>query len=500
MALYRCAACGSPNVMTDTLVGGLKYDYLKGAVGTAILGVGGVAAGIKNEQQQVFKCPDCGQTLTYAMPEEIKQLIDIGVMSLNARQRLTLRGTPIEWEYLTSKFKNIESGSADEQALELKREKDLKEKHGMELLKSKGTATKEEFDAAIDYLKLFDHRMGYDRSIYSPSPPEEFTPTAPPSLADYIAYCSALNIFIENFFRFLQLSKEESTYRGLRLPLAFRVCLSEYIFNKYTAFTGDYISYAPDFYKSEACGTLIVGTPFLYELFRTSEKILVKARWEMYEQSYEEYDTRRITAYFIRAITTAPLKHYISANDAYIPKLREKDGVLYYWDKSFLTSPLEYPEHTPRDTTRFEEKQIYPAVIAEGNDQEIVENYFMYYPEKRDKFNAQIAEYYEKAKQITAQEDEWEACKGKIETISQDIRAANEKIASLERKIFGKKKAAEQIESLKQTIAEQEKQKLAMDAEAKRLDKEISNFESEEDFGWRMRKEWGYFIAWHPVQ
>ena len=45
MALYRCAACGSPNVVTDTQIGGLKYDYLKGAVGTAILGAGGAAAG-----------------------------------------------------------------------------------------------------------------------------------------------------------------------------------------------------------------------------------------------------------------------------------------------------------------------------------------------------------------------------------------------------------------------------------------------------------------------
>ena len=167
MALYRCAACGSPNVVTDTQIGGLKYDYLKGAVGTAILGAGGAAAGMKNQQQQVFKCPDCGMTLSYAMPEEIKQVIDLGVMSLNARAHLKLRGSPIEWEYLTSKFKNIEFGGADELAMELKQQKDLKEKHGMELLRSKGTATQEEFDAAIDYLRLFAHRMGYDRSIYA---------------------------------------------------------------------------------------------------------------------------------------------------------------------------------------------------------------------------------------------------------------------------------------------------------------------------------------------
>ena len=126
MALYRCAACGSPNVVTDTQIGGLKYDYLKGAVGTAILGAGGAAAGIKNQQQQVFKCPDCGQTLTYAMPEEVKQLIDLGVMSLNARQRLTLRGTPIEWEFLKNKYKNIEHGVADDIAISREEEKNAR--------------------------------------------------------------------------------------------------------------------------------------------------------------------------------------------------------------------------------------------------------------------------------------------------------------------------------------------------------------------------------------
>ena len=448
MALYRCAACGSPNVVTDTQIGGLKYDYLKGAVGTAILGAGGAAAGMKNQQQQVFKCPDCGMTLSYAMPEEIKQVIDLGVMSLNARAHLKLRGSPIEWEYLTSKFKNIESGGADELAMELKQQKDLKEKHGMELLRSKGTATQEEFDAAIDYLRLFAHRMGYDRSIYAPAPPEEYTPATPTSLADYAAYCSALDIFIENFFRYLQLSKEESTYRGLHFPLAFKEYLYAYICNKYTALTGDYISYAPYFFESETCGMMIVADPFLYELIRTTEKTTAAYRWEKNKEFYEEYNTKWITKYIIRTISA---QHYEYVDGAFIPKLREKDGILYYWDKSFLTSPL-------------------------------------------------VAEYYKKAKQRTKQTDELKACKDKIETISQSIGAANEKIASLERKIFGKKKAAEQIEALKQTIAEQEKQKQAMKAEADRLNKEISSFESEEAFGWRMRKEWDYFIAWHPVQ
>lgn len=112
MALYRCAACGSPNVLTDTQKEG--YDYVKGAIGTVVLGSGGAVAGVNGKNKQVFKCPDCGMTLTYAMPDELRELIDIGVMSVKARDNLTLRGMPIEWEFLKNKYKNIESGIGDE--------------------------------------------------------------------------------------------------------------------------------------------------------------------------------------------------------------------------------------------------------------------------------------------------------------------------------------------------------------------------------------------------
>ena len=90
MGLYRCAACGSPNVMIDTQAGGIKYNYLKGAVGTVLLGVGGAAAGIGSQQQTVYKCPDCGMVLTYPMSEALADLIDIGVMYPKARSQLKL--------------------------------------------------------------------------------------------------------------------------------------------------------------------------------------------------------------------------------------------------------------------------------------------------------------------------------------------------------------------------------------------------------------------------
>ncbi|MBR0160099.1 MAG: hypothetical protein IJQ02_02220, partial [Oscillospiraceae bacterium] len=94
-SMYRCAACGSPNVVTDTQTAGLKYDYLKGAIGTAVLGVGGAAAGITSGNQLVYKCKDCGICLTYPMSEKMKSMIDLGVMSEESRKQL-----PFPWEII----------------------------------------------------------------------------------------------------------------------------------------------------------------------------------------------------------------------------------------------------------------------------------------------------------------------------------------------------------------------------------------------------------------
>lgn len=106
MALYRCSACGSPNVVIDTQKEG--YDYLKGAIGTVLLGAGGAAAGINAKNKQVFKCPDCGLTLSESMSFEIKTMIDIGVSCPSARNTLKLSGVPVSWDYFTRKYKNIE--------------------------------------------------------------------------------------------------------------------------------------------------------------------------------------------------------------------------------------------------------------------------------------------------------------------------------------------------------------------------------------------------------
>ena len=100
MSLYRCAACGSPNVVRDTVGGG--FDYKKAAVGTIVFGAVGAVAGMDGKQTTVFKCPACGQTLTYDMNFETKYQIDQCVMSAEARKQYP-------WERLKQRYPNIEA-------------------------------------------------------------------------------------------------------------------------------------------------------------------------------------------------------------------------------------------------------------------------------------------------------------------------------------------------------------------------------------------------------
>lgn len=95
MAIFRCAACGSQNVSIDTQAAGIKYDFVKGAVGTVLLGAGGAAAGITNNEERVYKCAECGITLTYPMPEDLKRTIDEGVALAESRNHLSILGVPV---------------------------------------------------------------------------------------------------------------------------------------------------------------------------------------------------------------------------------------------------------------------------------------------------------------------------------------------------------------------------------------------------------------------
>ena len=78
-----------------------------------MLGAGGAVAGISNKSRFVFKCRDCGLSLSYPLGEPTKTLIDTGVASMAGRQTLNINGFPISWNTIKSKYPNIESGPAD---------------------------------------------------------------------------------------------------------------------------------------------------------------------------------------------------------------------------------------------------------------------------------------------------------------------------------------------------------------------------------------------------
>ena len=100
MSLYRCAICGSPHVVRDSVGGG--FDYKKAAVGTIVFGAAGAVAGMDGKQTTVYKCAACGHTLTYDMPFETKHQIDECVMSAEARKKYP-------WDRLKQRYPNIEA-------------------------------------------------------------------------------------------------------------------------------------------------------------------------------------------------------------------------------------------------------------------------------------------------------------------------------------------------------------------------------------------------------
>ena len=190
MSLFRCAACGSKNVSTDIQTAGIKYDYVKGAVGTVLLGAGGAAAGITSKEQRVYKCSDCGVTLTYPMPEELKRIIDEGVEFADRREHLSFQGSLMPWEVIKRNYKNIEFGNADKELEEKNERSKSRAAKGIEVLKTKGTATKEEFENSIQTIHRLFVKFDPDEYIFDIKAEDYgetlFSEENLPSITDYL--------------------------------------------------------------------------------------------------------------------------------------------------------------------------------------------------------------------------------------------------------------------------------------------------------------------------
>lgn len=75
MSLYRCAICGSPNVIKQESNDG--FSYKKAIVGTAVFGSVGAVAGINGKKTTAFVCPDCGSSLPNPMDRAAHDMADV---------------------------------------------------------------------------------------------------------------------------------------------------------------------------------------------------------------------------------------------------------------------------------------------------------------------------------------------------------------------------------------------------------------------------------------
>ncbi len=486
MSLYRCAACGSKNVVTDTQAGGVGYNYVKGAVGTAVLGLGGAAAGIESTKQTVYKCPDCGITLTYPMPQEIKSLIDMGVLSVEARNKLVLRNVPISWSVLTSQYKNIESGIGDQIATDREKCKADKAKRGMELLKSRGNATQEAFDAAVDEIASFEHRMGCDIGRFDKKPAELYLTNNLPTLGEYLVYKNAVEIFVENYFRYLEITTDyDAKYRNLSLRWGYTGCVGLYLYSKYYERFNEYLVYGD---TSKLADFILYEDPFYTELVKitwektTNNRKRLGLTVEEIIDAEEKGPLGNLSISLIKDGRWIEMIEFTDGNKL-IPCIMIRNGSLQYTSFAFQDSPLYYE--------------------FDNRGEKLKEEFFSVFPLEKERYDSLKNEYKQKVaelkQQTTKTRNKINSLKNEVESCRNLNSKDNDQITALEKKIFGKKKAAEEILKLKQAIVSREAKIEDVLKNIQTLEDALQPIEDEDDFNARMDKEFGCFITWYQV-
>lgn len=101
-SLYRCALCGSKNVVKETKKEGFSIG--KSLVGGAIFGGSGLIAGALGKKNTYYHCSACGHTLTYCMSESVKDIIDSLV---DRNDQDSIKSYKKEFSNIESEVKNI---------------------------------------------------------------------------------------------------------------------------------------------------------------------------------------------------------------------------------------------------------------------------------------------------------------------------------------------------------------------------------------------------------
>ena len=473
MVSHRCAVCGSPNVIKDVQAGGVSYNYAKGIVGTVVLGSGGAVAGIESKQQQVFICQDCGMTLTYEMPAKLRNAINMALISEFHRDYILVDGVGrLSWSILKKQYKNIEPGLVD-RIIESKQR--IQERN----LLSYATATREEFDQAVDIIVDFERRLSAKGSIYDKLPEDAFSDEKPMTLEEYYVWQDAIAIFVENVAKYLPYPLVR--YRNLSdtsMELYFTAYLYEKVndtYGHFPEFTG--FRHCEDFknYAEENPFVLYFADKYFPETFVPFGTVDTKViNWTPERLADILRSRRRLR--FVPTMINIIFKFRGSDNKEImvshdVPRYIVKNGRLGYWHES-----------NPHNR------------VPDGAA--TIEAYFTEYPEKRAEFNVKVDAHNKQALEKNILNKKVEELKRSVEANEEKINANKNEIAQLQKKIFGKKAAIARAEALETENVNVEKNIIKIKDEINMYTKKMNDIDDQKFYD-TLAKEMDYFIAWH---
>ena len=503
MALYRCASCGSPNVILDTQSGNLSYNYKKGAVGTIVLGAGGAVAGLENKTQTNYICPDCGVSLSYPMNEKLKSAIDLALISEEARRNIAgIHGIDFyDWDMIKSKYKNIEEGYVDK--VIAKRNADLQES-----LLSVATATKQEFDNAVDLIVQYEERFTWGRS----APANRFSDDHPMTLLEYYEYQNAVSVLIENLAKHLPHRLPE-TYRGMRS----KRILSYFLMYLYEKVRTNYLTY-PEFetyskknppksmtdwherkhHYSSAFWLYADNHQFVLDF---ADKYFEDKGREIYLSTGRYTPSEPWTPDSFATITKRGAFIDTSSAFKYQPFFERRWLERFDKDGNEIKTPKLYAPYyyfIPKYIVKRGKLGYWCASHKSMHENEIVEDYLTHHPKKRTVYNEKITELQKLLQNNDQMETDIKNFETAIKANKNSIKTLQNEIPPLQKKIFGKKKALARIDEINKTI-------MSKEAENKELNEKIQAYKNELEnndpgsFLHSIYKEMDYFVHVHWV-
>lgn len=491
MATHRCAVCGSANVVTDTQSAGLSYNTTKGAIGNAVLGAGGAFLGFENKTQQVYICQDCGITLTYCMPEDLKTAIDLCLVNKELRAKLTLQGYPINWNYIRNTYKNIEEGSADRISAK-------KEKLDSENLLSYATATVEEFEEAIEII------IDFMKSIKG-----KYNDETPMTLEEYYIWQNAVAVFIENAAKYYESNPKyhyvSSGITEMNLSRLFMV----YLFEKIRVESG----YYPEFIKENQYGSTCEDFehyakkhPFVL-LF--ADRFFKAKKMEPF--THVESDYSWTPKMFGRIFAN----HYYEPGDEEYPDedTFNKYGNLSssmnsnqwngFWFIAVLYEELDMAHFTPRYIVQNGKLYYTQYTHARKPRQyfniENLSEFFKTYPYKEEIYKGRLEKIEKLKEKIKANEEEKERLNKQVDDADEKVLSMKAEVTKLSKKIFGKQKAQVRIEELNKGIETILEAKNAVITRIEEIEKENQKSSPEEEYSYLV-SNMDHFLILHPCE